>query len=201
MPNRAGSSRSHLDANQRSATACVPRRATVVARRLDCAAAMNDPDLWAWLGLDAPDARELARISVRLVVAALLAGLLGFERERRGKAAGLRTHILVGVGSAVFTMAILEVGGDDQALSRVVQGIATGIGFVGAGAILKPEGGPEHQVKGLTTAAGIWLVSAVGISIGAGRFWLPVLATILALVTMSVLGRFEASLVKRPNGE
>ena len=149
--------------------------------------------MWDWLGLEAPDAQQFARIAVRMVLAAVLGGLLGFERERRGKAAGLRTHILVSLGSAVFTIAMLEAGGDDQALSRVIQGIATGIGFVGAGTILKPDG-REGNVKGLTTAAGIWLTAAIGVSIGAGLLWLALLCTVLALITMSILGRLESLL-------
>jgi putative Mg2+ transporter-C (MgtC) family protein len=92
-------------------------------------------------------------------------------------------------------MAILEAGGGDDALSRVIQGIATGIGFVGAGAILKPEG--VGQVKGLTTAAGVWLTAARGTCVGAGRVWLPVMATLLALIVMAILGRFERKLTGR----
>jgi putative Mg2+ transporter-C (MgtC) family protein len=146
--------------------------------------------MWDQIGLEAPHAGEFARTTVRLVLAAVLGGLLGFERERRGKAAGLRTHMLVAVGSAVFALAMLEAGGDDQALSRVIQGIATGIGFVGAGTILKPDGSEGH-VKGLTTAAGIWLTAAIGVAIGAGLATLAVIGTLLALVTMSIIGRLE----------
>jgi putative Mg2+ transporter-C (MgtC) family protein len=152
-------------------------------------------DVWEWLALDAPSLRETVRIAARLVLATLLAGCVGFERERRGKTAGLRTHMLVGLGSAAFTMAILEAGGGGDALSRVIQGIATGIGFVGAGAILKPEG--VGQVKGLTTATGVWLTAALGTCVGAGRFWLPVMATLLALIVMAILGRFERKLTGR----
>ncbi len=152
--------------------------------------------MWEWIGLDAPSAQGIARITVRLVVTAALAGLLGLERERRGKSAGLRTHMLVALGSAVYTLAILEAGGDDQALSRVIQGIATGIGFVGAGTILKPDA-ERGPVKGLTTAAGVWLTAAIGVGMGAGLFWLCVVGTLLALVTMSILGRLEPSVAGR----
>lgn len=152
-------------------------------------------DAWEWLGLDAPSAREMVRAGTRLLLATVLAGAVGFERERAGKTAGLRTHMLVGLGSAAFTMAIVESGGGADALSRVIQGIATGIGFVGAGAILKPDG--SGQVKGLTTATGVWMVAALGACVGAGRFWLPLMATVVALVVMAILGRFERSWTRR----
>ena len=148
------------------------------------------------MGLEAFEAAEIARTAGRLSLAVLLAGLLGLEREWRGKAAGLRTHILVGLGSAVFTMAVLEVGGDGSALSRVIQGIATGIGFIGAGTILKPDRDESH-VKGLTTAAGVWLTAAIGMTIGAGLTWLPLIATLLALLTLGVLGKLERIVPKR----
>jgi putative Mg2+ transporter-C (MgtC) family protein len=145
--------------------------------------------MWEWLALDAPDAREMTRITVRLVVAATLAGLLGYERRRRGKAAGLRTHILVALGAAVFTIAMLEAGGDSADVSRVIQGVAAGIGFVGAGAILKAT--DRGEIRGLTTAAGIWMTAGIGVAVGAGRFWLPVLATVLALVALAFLRGYE----------
>ncbi len=149
-----------------------------------------------WLGFDASDAQVAARIAGRLSLAVVLAGILGIEREWRGKAAGLRTHILVALGSAVFTLAVLEAGGGGDALSRVIQGIATGIGFIGAGTILKPDRDESH-VKGLTTAAGVWLTAAIGMGIGAGLVWLPVIATLLALIVVAVLGRLERLVAKR----
>jgi putative Mg2+ transporter-C (MgtC) family protein len=142
--------------------------------------------------IDLPDLAQAARVAVRLVLAALLGGLLGLERERRGKAAGLRTHMLVALGSALFVIAPLEAGAGAADLTRVIQGIATGIGFVGAGSILKQT--EQGEVKGLTTAAGIWLTAAVGIAVGLGRLWLPVLGVLLSWLILSVLGRYEARL-------
>jgi putative Mg2+ transporter-C (MgtC) family protein len=142
--------------------------------------------------IDLPDLAQAARVAVRLVLAALLGGLLGLERQRRGKAAGLRTHMLVALGSALFVIAPLEAGAGAADLTRVIQGIATGIGFVGAGSILKQT--EQGEVKGLTTAAGIWLTAAVGIAVGLGRLWLPVLGVLLSWLILSALGRYEARL-------
>ncbi|HJQ84691.1 MAG TPA: MgtC/SapB family protein [Candidatus Binatia bacterium] len=136
-----------------------------------------------------PTLHELASITARLAVAAVLAGAIGWERERLGKAAGLRTHMVVALGSALFVMAARETGMAAGDLSRVVQGIATGIGFVGAGAILKST---DHlEVHGLTTAATIWLTSAVGMAVGSGALWLPTVGVALALLILSVLRRIE----------
>lgn len=134
---------------------------------------------------DFPDWTQLFRVTVRLVVAVALGGLLGFEREREGKSAGLRTHMLVALGSALFTVASLEAGMSLSDLSRVFQGIAAGIGFVGAGTILKRK--DEDQIKGLTTAAGIWLTGAVGVAAGAGLLWIPIVGVVLALIILSAL--------------
>ena len=138
---------------------------------------------------DVPEPAQVIRVTVRLTVAALLGGLLGFERERERKAAGLRTHMLVALGAALFTIAPLEAGMAIGDLSRVIQGIATGIGFIGAGTILKLT--EQQEIKGLTTAAGIWLTAAVGMAVGSGHLWLPVLGTVLAWTTLSILGRME----------
>jgi putative Mg2+ transporter-C (MgtC) family protein len=135
------------------------------------------------------DPAQLARVTARLGVAALLGGVLGFERERVGKAAGLRTHMLVALGSALFTVAPLEAGMDLEGLSRVIQGVAAGIGFIGAGTILKRT--EEDEIKGLTTAASVWLTAAVGVAVGAGRLWLPVVAVLLAFFILHVLGAID----------
>ncbi len=113
----------------------------------------------------------------------------GYEREQTRKAAGLRTHILVALGSALFVLAPLEAGMPPADVSRIVQGVAAGIGFIGAGAILKLT--DARQIRGLTTAASIWTTAAVGMAAGLGRFGLAVLAAILALITLSVLNLAE----------
>lgn len=131
---------------------------------------------------DVKDVGELTTITVRLFIAALLGGILGFEREQRGKAAGIKTHMLVAIGSALFVLIPLQAGISDAEMSRVMQGIITGIGFLGAGAILK--GHDEKDLKGLTTAAGIWVTSAIGVAAGLGRESLAILCTFLALVIL-----------------
>jgi putative Mg2+ transporter-C (MgtC) family protein len=142
---------------------------------------------------DVKDVSELTTITVRLFMAALLGGILGFEREQRGKAAGIKTHMLVAIGSALFVLIPLQAGISDAEMSRVMQGIITGIGFLGAGAILK--GHDEKDLKGLTTAAGIWVTSAIGVAAGLGRESLAILCTFLALVVLlampKVIGALE----------
>jgi putative Mg2+ transporter-C (MgtC) family protein len=129
--------------------------------------------------------------ALRLILAAVLGGALGYERERLGKAAGLRTHMLVSLGSALFVLGALEAGATPGDVTRVVQGIATGIGFVGAGAILKLTEQGHVQVKGLTTASTVWIAAAVGMAVGTGRTWLPVFATALCLAILMILDRLD----------
>src|SRR5690606_41096028 len=112
-----------------------------------------------------------SRVLLRLVLAALLGGLLGWQREVNGKAAGIRTHMLVSMGAALIVMVGQQAGGNAADLSRGLQGLIAGVGFLGAGTILKTEnrGDEGDQVKGLTTAAGIWLTAAIGASAGIGK--------------------------------
>ncbi|MFN6110725.1 MAG: MgtC/SapB family protein, partial [Planctomycetota bacterium] len=116
---------------------------------------------------DLGNVEQVTRVAVRLVIAGLLGGLIGYEREHRGKAAGVRTHILVSLGAALFVMVPQQSGVPDADLTRVLQGLIAGIGFLGAGTIFIGEG--KHRVKGLTTAAGIWMTCAVGATAGMGR--------------------------------
>ena len=146
--------------------------------------------------IDIPTVGRAVSVTIHVVVAAVLGGLLGFEREKQGKPAGLRTHMLVALGAALFVIAPLESGASSADLTRVVQGIATGIGFVGAGTILKPDA-QEEDVKGITTAAGIWLTAAVGVAVGMGRVWTAILGTALALAILSVVARLEVGVAKR----
>jgi putative Mg2+ transporter-C (MgtC) family protein len=150
-------------------------------------------DVWQQVGStivaefsDLNDVTELTRISVRLLIAALLGGLLGFEREQRGKSAGIKTHMLVCIGAALFVLIPQQAGVIAAAdLSRVMQGVIAGIGFLGAGAILK--GDQEKDLKGLTTAAGIWLTAAIGVAAGLGRESSAILCTLLALMVLLVI--------------
>ena len=137
---------------------------------------------------DLTDVEQATRVSLRLLLAALLGGLLGFERESHGKAAGIRTHMLVCTGAALFVLGSELVGGGDDAMSRVVQGIVAGIGFLGAGTIIK--GDRMHDVKGLTTAAGVWMTAAVGVCVGLGLEATAVLATLIMLFILNILPHF-----------
>ncbi len=131
---------------------------------------------------DLPDAAGVTRIALRLLIAATLGGVLGFEREQKGKAAGLRTHMLVALGAALFVLIPQQAGVSDADLSRVLQGLIAGVGFLGAGTIIKGSG--DEEIKGLTTAAGIWLTAAIGVAAGMGREATAVLSTLLALVIL-----------------
>lgn len=136
---------------------------------------------------DLPDAAEVTRTVLRLLMAALLGGVLGWERERKGKAAGVRTHMLVALGAALFVLVPKQMGVGDADITRVVQGLVAGIGFLGAGTIIK--GDDEENVRGLTTAAGIWLTAAIGVAAGLGREATAVLTALLALAILWVLPR------------
>lgn len=136
---------------------------------------------------DVTNVEEVTRILVRLLMAALLGAVLGFEREHRGKSAGVRTHMLVSLGAALFVLAPSMAGADAQALSRVIQGIVAGIGFLGAGTILKGNGKDPSHVKGLTTAAGLWMTAAIGTAAGMGREATALISTILALLVLSTM--------------
>lgn len=137
---------------------------------------------------DLTDVEQATRVALRLLLAAVLGGLLGYERETHGKAAGIRTHMLVCTGAALFVLASELSGGGDDAMSRVVQGIVAGIGFLGVGTIIK--GDRMNEVKGLTTAAGVWMTAAVGVSVGVGLEATAVLATLLMLFILNVLPHF-----------
>ncbi|MDQ0740577.1 MgtC/SapB family protein [Pseudomonas sp. W4I3] len=152
-------------------------------------------DAWlheAWQTLQAEfadigDAKQLTQMTVRLLMAAVLGGILGFERESKGKAAGVRTHMLVALGAALFVMVPQMSGNQADAMSRVVQGVIAGIGFLGAGTIIKGKDDDAGHVKGLTTAAGLWMTAAIGVSAGLGRESTAVLSTLLALAVFSVM--------------
>jgi putative Mg2+ transporter-C (MgtC) family protein len=135
------------------------------------------------------DAGRISQSAFRLIVAALSGAVLGVQRARSHQAAGLRTHMLVTIGAALFVLVGVETGGDSQAVSRIIQGVVTGIGFIGAGAIIKFE--KEVEVRGLTTAAGIWMATAIGMAAGLGRLELALTGTILAFVVLSVLRKLE----------
>jgi putative Mg2+ transporter-C (MgtC) family protein len=132
---------------------------------------------------------------VSLLIAAMLGGLIGLEREVEQRPAGLRTYMLVCVGSALFTiLSIHAFPGDLQRDSaRVAAQIVTGIGFLGAGTVWRSR---DH-VSGLTTAAGLWTAAAIGMAVGAGLGLLAVAATVLVLIVLAVILRFERSFLHR----
>lgn len=138
---------------------------------------------------DLADAQQVTRVALRLMLAAALGGILGFEREQKGKSAGLRTHMLVALGAALFILVPQQAGATQGDLTRVLQGLVAGVGFLGAGAILKQTS--EAQVHGLTTAANIWLTAAIGVAAGLGREATAVLSTLLALGILSLLPHIE----------
>jgi putative Mg2+ transporter-C (MgtC) family protein len=134
---------------------------------------------------DIPDATQVTRIVLRLLVAATLGGLLGYERERQGKSAGVRTHMLVAIGAALFVLIPQQAGASSTDLSRVLQGLIAGVGFLGAGAIIM--GNREVETRGLTTAASVWVTAAIGVAAGMGRESTAVLSTLIALLILSVV--------------
>jgi putative Mg2+ transporter-C (MgtC) family protein len=142
---------------------------------------------WLETGWALPSAAATTRFVARLISAAVLGGLVGWEREARGRAAGLRTHMMVALGAALFVLVTLESGGHDVAY--LVKGIAAGIGFLGAGAILKLT--DEREIRGLTTASSIWLTAAVGMAAGLGQQWLGLVAVAISLLILFVVGRWE----------
>jgi putative Mg2+ transporter-C (MgtC) family protein len=114
---------------------------------------------------------------IKLLLALLIGGIIGFEREINAKSAGLRTITLITVGATLFTMLSVKFSGGSD---RVAANIVTGIGFLGAGAILFSEG----RIKGLTTASSIWVASALGMAVGLGEFWLAGAAALLVFVVL-----------------
>ncbi|MBE0433432.1 MgtC/SapB family protein [candidate division WOR-3 bacterium] len=136
---------------------------------------------------------EWTTIVTRLAVSVVIGGLIGLERELGGKPAGFRTITLVCLGSTIFMMigAELAVAGSD--LGRIIAGVVTGIGFLGAGAIIRARG----EVYGLTTAATIWLASGLGLAVGIGYYLLAIIASLFVLVVLRLLGIVEKALSKK----
>ena len=135
--------------------------------------------------------------AARIGMAALLGGALGLEREWKGHWAGLRTHMMVSIGCAIFVIAAIGVAGNDhrETVTRVIQGIASGIGFLGAGTILKLD--QKQEVKGLTTASSIWLSAALGTAAGLAEYALATAAVVVSLFVLGVLGPLEKFFERR----
>ena len=144
-----------------------------------------------------PDSANLLAAGGRLLAAAVLGGVIGAQRERVHSAAGFRTHILVSLGAALVVLAGREAGFSTPDVSRVVQGIVAGIGFLGAGTILKLA--ERGEVHGLTTAATIWVTAAVGVAASLCPLWLPAFAAVLTWAVLA-LARLEGRRSQRPPG-
>lgn len=148
---------------------------------------------WKWFVEVPPILSELSGLTVviRLLLAVLVGGAVGWERGRRGRAAGLRTHILVCLGACLsalvgcYTADTMGLGGDPN---RIAAQVVSGIGFLGVGTIMV---GRSSQVTGLTTAAGLWTTAATGLGLGVGFYWASILTTLIILVAMTLLARLE----------
>lgn len=129
------------------------------------------------------DGGHVLRVGARLGLAALLGGVIGLQRGLSRKEAGMRTHMLVSLGCALAVLTFLESGGDVKEVGRVIQGVMTGLGFIGAGTILKLT--TERDIIGLTTAASIWVTAAIGIAAALGAIFPALLGTVLGWVTLT----------------
>src|SRR5215471_3911811 len=151
--------------------------------------------LWQELTAGLHDPKQLAHVIIRIVAATLLGGMVGIQREKTHKPAGLRTHMLVSLATAAFVAACSSINMSLDGLSRLIQGIITGIGFIGAGTILKLS--QEHEIKGLTTAASFWMASAIGVTVGLGNLGIGVMIAVLGLLILA-LERVERRIEGKP---
>jgi putative Mg2+ transporter-C (MgtC) family protein len=128
---------------------------------------------------------------ISIILATVLGAVVGLERELSGKSAGLRTNLLICLGASVFTIISREMAtGAEGSLTRIAAQIVTGVGFLGAGAIIQDRGG----VHGLTTAATIWLVASIGMACGAGFYQLAIISTLIAILVLIGLGKMAKQL-------
>jgi putative Mg2+ transporter-C (MgtC) family protein len=141
-----------------------------------------------------PDGAEILRVGLRLLTALFVGAAVGLQRQLTHHSAGFRTHILVALGSALLVISGSQSGMSSADLSRIIQGIVTGIGFLGGGAILKLTA--DQEIRGLTTAAGIWMTAATSIAAGLGRIITALIALALTLIVLGVLIKVEKRLDK-----
>jgi putative Mg2+ transporter-C (MgtC) family protein len=155
---------------------------------------MNTPHI------QADDWRTLA---FRLVLALLAGGVIGWNRQVSGKPAGLRTHMLVSMGSALFVIVPLSVSASGEAISRTIQGVATGVGFLGAGDIVRQSlRDSGHEVpRNLASAAAIWVTAGLGIAAGYGLWQLTALGAVLTLITLTVVKKIEPASQRNEPGQ
>lgn len=133
---------------------------------------------------------------LRLVLAAALGSIIGLDREWNYKPAGLRTHVLVCMGATLFATTAIGIGSSDTDIARIAAGIVTGIGFLGAGTIFREN----DKVRGLTTAADLWVLAAIGISTGIGQYLLAIASTILVLIILVTGRHIDSFIEKRRKG-
>jgi len=131
----------------------------------------------------------------KLLLSVLCASIIGWERQKREKAAGLKTHVLISFGACLFTIVGMNLmpSNDTGALLRVLQGIVTGVGFVGAGAIIRQG----MYVRGVTTAAGIWVIAAIGMTVGTGQYMLAIYSSLMVVVMLKLFSYVEHALKKK----
>ena len=144
---------------------------------------------------------EIIVITLKIFLTVLLCGIIGAEREGRNKGAGIRTHILVGVGSALIVLTsfhVFDIYKDITVVdpTRMITGVVTGIGFLCAGTIIQ-GGGKGFQVSGLTTAATLWIVSGIGMAVGAGHYSGAIIVSIVVFVVLVGLRSFERTLAEK----
>jgi putative Mg2+ transporter-C (MgtC) family protein len=151
------------------------------------------------LSLSFPDAHDLARIGARLLCALFIGAFVGMQRELTHKPAGLRTHMLVALGTSLVIVMSVEAHMSSSDVSRIIQGLVTGIGFLGGGAILKLTA--EHEIHGLTTAAGIWTTAAASAAAGLGQIGTALLGLILGMVVLALLARLERYFGERASSD
>lgn len=150
---------------------------------------------WDELAGGIPDGAQLARISIRLLLSAILGAVVGIQREQTGKPAGLRTHMLVALGATLFVLVPVELSAGADAVSRAIQGVATGIGFIGGGAILKLSA--EREVRGLTSAAVIWMTAAAGVAVGLGELGVAVIGIFFTWIILTLVGSVERKIERK----
>lgn len=154
--------------------------------------------LWQQLFPDLRHGELVLRVALRLMAALIIGTVIGLQRELTHKPAGLRTHLLVALGTALLVVAAVNTGMKSADISRVIQGLITGIGFLGGGTILKLT--REHEIRGLTTAAGIWLTAAASVAAGLGEFAAAFVGVLFALIVLTAVGKFGEQRMEESEG-
>ena len=146
-----------------------------------------------------PQADAVVRVALRLVAALIIGTAIGLQRELTHKPAGLRTHLLVALGTALLVVAAVNSGMKSGDVSRVIQGLITGVGFLGGGTILKLT--EEHEIRGLTTAAGIWLTAAASVAAGLGKYADAFIGVFFALIVLGAIGKLGGHTTESQDGK